>query len=166
MSDEFTEQRDAKGRMLAQLPGAKPFTKTNAREMANRRWEAIRKETVKRITEDISAIDAGVKTPAEAFAFVASKQVMALVDSEKPRIDQLVKLGLLMTGREESRGASMLPNPGARQISASADELHRLIGMIEQDKTDAVARARAVDAVIIPPVDVIDIRNDNESNAE
>lgn len=142
MSDEIV-LRDERGRMLAPLPGTKPITNANARSMAERRWQKYRQEAVKRITDEIASIEPGVSTGAAAFGVIAAKQAVALMDSEKPRIGDLEKLGQIMSGHtpENSRRENAAAPAGA--IVAPPAALLELVGLIEQRQRLAVDAARA-----------------------
>jgi hypothetical protein len=146
-------QRDSKGRMLAPLPGSHVITKADASSLARKRWEKYRQAAVKRIVGEAQSIDPDVQTPADAFGLVAAKQYTTLMDSDKPRITDLEKLGQIMTGiSEEPRREN---TPGAsNSITGSPEALLRLVELIEADKRQAVDQARAVDA------DSTDIRNE------
>jgi hypothetical protein len=148
MTDELA-LRDEHGRLLKPLPGAAPpITTVTARSMVQKRVEKYRQEAVKRITGEIASIDPGVSTGAAAFGVIAAKQAVALMDSEKPRIADLEKLGQIMTGQsaENSRRENAAPPPGALLASPSA--LVELVALIEQQQRRAVDAARADDATI------------------
>jgi hypothetical protein len=137
--------RDERGRMLAPLPGKHTITSADASILARRRWEKYRQAAVKRIVGEAQSIDPTVQTPADAYGLVASKQYTALMDSEKPRIADLEKLGQLMTGHGGSE-QSQRENTPPGTISSSPDALLHLVALIEAEKRAAVDKARAVDA--------------------
>lgn len=100
-------------------------------------------------------MDITVSTGADAFGLVAAKQFAALMDSEKPRIADLEKLGQIMTGMgAEPRREDASDQPGSGEISGTPSALMDLIAQIEAARSAAVDRARAVD------VDSTDIRNE------
>lgn len=80
------------------------FTTANARTMAEKRWAKFRQSANSRILREAVAIDPTIKTPADAYGLLASKQFVALLDYDKPRIDELEKMAKLMTGYEPSKG--------------------------------------------------------------
>ena len=142
MEDTQVEVRDERGRMIVPLPGKHTITKADASTLAKKRWEKYRQAAVKRIVGEAQSIDPDVQTPADAFGLVAAKQYTTLMDSDKPRIADLEKLGNIMTGTSAEPRRENADAPG---ISFSQDALHELIGMIERDKTAAVDAARAID---------------------
>ena len=153
MEDTQIALRDSKGRMLKPLPGKHTITKADASSLARKRWEKYRQAAVRRIVGEAQSIDPDVQTPADAFGLVAAKQYTTLMDSDKPKIADLEKLGQIMTGiSEEPRRANEPTSPGS--ISGSPDALMQLVGMIEAERAAAVERARAVD------VDSTDMRNE------
>lgn len=139
-------QRDARGRMLAPLPGgAPPITPDTARDMVRRRVEKYRIAAVKTITGEIAReIDPSVSTGAQAFGVIVAKQARALAQSKDPNFDQVEKLRRLMTAdtSSESRRENGAP-PGAITVDPSA--LMELVRMIEQDKRAAIDQASAID---------------------
>jgi hypothetical protein len=112
--------------------------------MAQKRWEKYRRQAVKKIVEEAKSIDPSVSVGADAFGLVAAKQFTALMDSDKPAMDQLEKLYKMMTGvnTEESRRENASA-PGA--ISGSPEALLRLVEIIERDRRQAVDAARSTD---------------------
>jgi hypothetical protein len=147
MEDTRTDIRDNNGRWLAPPPGSEQtrITTANARSMAEKRWEKARLAANRRIVEEAKSIDPTVSSAADAFGLVAAKQYTALMDSEKPRIADLEKLGQIMTGTtnaDNSRREDTPPNA----ISGSPDALMRLVALIEAEQRAAVDKARAIDA--------------------
>lgn len=137
--------RDAKGRMLAPLAGAAPpITSDNAREMVRKRVEKYRRAALKRIIDEAQSIDPDVSTAADAFGLVASKQYVALMDSNGPKIGDLAKMRDIMTGNEEKASYSSTPN-GSAQISAEPSALVELASLLEREIAARVQRERAID---------------------
>ena len=142
-----TDKRDKNGRFLAVPEGAAPpITSATARDMVQRRVEKYRRAMVSRIVGEAKSIDPSVSVGADAYALVASKQFSALMDSEQPRINDLARLGQMMTGADvaenarREHGATPAPAPGT--ISASPDTLIELIRAIEAERD----RRQAIDA--------------------
>ena len=143
--------RDKRGRMLAPLPGEKPFTSVTARTAVQRRWEKFRLASNNRITREAASIDPTVKTPADAFALVATKQYTTLMDSDKPKIADLEKLGNIMTGTAQGeRDAQREDAPKNGEISMNAGTLIELVTQLERHKARAIEQARAIDGEAIP----------------
>ena len=132
--------------MIAPLPGKHTITKADASMLAKRRWEKYRQQAVKRIVDEARSVDITVSTGADAFGMVAAKQFSALMDSDKPRIADLEKLGQIMTGQAANSQRDHEPAPSENSISASVDTMRQLLDMIEQRQAAAVDRARAIDA--------------------
>ena len=141
--------RDERGRFLTVPVGAAPpITSDNAHEMIRKRTEKYRLAALRRIVSEASSIDPTVSTSADAFGLVAAKQFTALMDSDKPVIDQLDKLRRIMTG--DNGGDSQREHEGAQPglISMSAQTLLEIAAAIESHKSAARDEARAVDATI------------------
>lgn len=82
-----------------------PITKENAHLLARKRWEKFRQTAASRIVREAAAIDPTIATPADAYGLLAAKQYTALLDYDKPRIDELVDMGILMTGHNPRQAA-------------------------------------------------------------
>ena len=97
--------RDERGRMLANLPGTenKAITSQNAPALARKRAENYRRAAVRRIVGEAAAVDPSISSGADAFAIVAARQWAALMDYEKPRIEDLQRMRDLMTGADDKR---------------------------------------------------------------
>lgn len=74
---------------------ARRITSEEGREMVNGRWDKWRKANASAILKEAQAIDPNIKTEQEALAMAAGKTFLAILDSEKPRGDDLVKLSQL-----------------------------------------------------------------------
>ena len=149
--DEKQEQqvvREKNGNWIVPPKSPAPITHANARSMAEKRWAKYRQEAVKRITDEIASIEPGVSTGAAAYGVIAAKQAVALLDSEKPRIGDLVKLAELMTGKAAGTEPSR-DNAGAAKISVSASTLVQLAREIEAYAQAERDKARAVDGSTI-----------------
>ncbi len=152
MEEQITRRPDGKWITAPKSPA--PITHANARSMAQRRWEKYRRQAVKKIVEEAKSIDPSVSVGADAYGLVAAKQFTALMDSEKPRIADLEKLGHIMTGMDAEPRRENTPDGSDSSITASPQALMQLVSMLEESKAAAVDRARAVDA------DSTDIRSE------
>lgn len=142
--------RDAKGRMLAPLPGGAPkITTENARTLVNKRWENYRRAAVKRIVGEAQSVDLSISTGADAFALAASKQFVALLDTDKVKIADLERLGHIMAGKsgEESQRDHTPELLG--KISMTAETLLEIAEAIETRRAANRDQARAIDATIL-----------------
>ena len=146
----MTDIRDSKGRWLAPPPGSEKtrITTENARSMVQRRWEKYRRQAVKRIVEEAKSIDLSVSTGADAFGLAAAKQFAALMDSDKPVIDQLERLYKLMTGMDAEARRENAGGASGDSITGSPAALLDLLRLIEAERQAAVERARAVDGEV------------------
>jgi CheY-like chemotaxis protein len=148
MSDEVT--RDEKGRWITPPKGAPLFTPATARSMALKRWENYRRSAVKRIVGEAKSVDTSVSTGADAFGLVASRQFAALMDSEKPKIDDLERLAKIMTGTGAYSERENAASPADSAISAPPAALRALLAEMEDEIQRRVERARAVDGDVKP----------------
>lgn len=88
-------QRDAvTGRIVAKGPdAAATITAGNAKELAARRWEKYRRTAASKVMQEAAAIDPSVKTPAEAWGLLVARLFQQIMDSEKPRGEDIRRLG-------------------------------------------------------------------------
>lgn len=119
------------GRFLPGTRSPAPITNANARELQQKRWNAYRKAAAKGITKEAMSIDPSVKTPADAWSLVAAKQYSALMDSDKPRGDDLHRLGqvigaLPLAGEIQAQQAGQ----AGVTVSVSADTARDLISKL------------------------------------
>lgn len=75
---------------------ARKITPSEGREMANIRWEKYRKATASRVLKEAQSIDPDVKSEEDAWALLVSRVYQQIMDSEKPRGDDLEKVGKAM----------------------------------------------------------------------
>lgn len=137
MSDDTQVKRDERGRWIEKPPHTKQYeiTHANARTMAEKRWAKFRASANSRILREAVAIDPTIKTPADAYGLLASKQFVALMDYDKPRIDELEKMAKLMTGYEPSK----VSEDTAQAQPASADTYNVTLVQILQDVAQSQA---------------------------
>lgn len=116
--------------------------------MSNKRWESMRRKSNSRIVREAAAIDPTVKDPSDAFALLMSKQYVTLMDSDKPRIDHVERLGYIMAGKDKanSQRENGAPPPGV--VSAQPAALLELVELIEQHNRRAEDQARASDGTL------------------
>jgi hypothetical protein len=149
MTDTQNNQvvRAADGKWIVPPKSPAPITHANARSMAQLRWEKYRKAAVKQILGEAQSIDTDIQTPADAWGLLMAKQYAALMDSEKPVIEQAERLGKIMTGAStESQRANEATQPGT--IAGAPADIMRLVQLIEQERSAATTKARAIDADI------------------
>lgn len=88
--------RDERGRYLEKPANLPVLTSAKAREAAQKRWDKYRHASAKGIMKEAMAIDPTVQTPADAYALVVGKQYVALMDSDKPKMDDVYRLGQII----------------------------------------------------------------------
>lgn len=133
--------------------GTAAITHANASALAQKRWEKYRRAAVREIVEEAKSINPAVATSADVFGLLVANQFTKLMDSQKPDIFQVEKLGKMLTGmeaepRRENAGAA--PN----SVTFSTDALLDILTRIEADKRHAVEAARSIDGT------ATDIRNE------
>jgi hypothetical protein len=133
-----------RGRIVSSKNVTTKITSANAVELSRKRHEANRRAAVKRILGEAQSIDPSIQTPADAYGLLVASQYTKLLDSDKPNVEQIERLGKMLTGMDllnsQRENAS---TPGA--ITADVDTLRDLITMLEREKQAAVERARAID---------------------
>ncbi len=144
--------RDERGRMLANLPGTQKITPETALAHARKRAENYRRAAVRRIVGEAAAVDPSISTGADAFAIVAARQWAALMDYEKPRIEDLQRMRDLMTGADDKR---------KDEDGQTVTHIHQMdaatVALLEQI---ARAQSQVVDGEVIP------MRKDIEAGGE
>lgn len=130
---------------IVKAPTNTPERQAQASTLAKTRWENYRRAAVKRIMGEAKSIDMTVSTGADAFGLVASKQFIALMDSDKPKLDDLERLYKMMTGAvaANAQRADEPPPPGA--LIGTPETLLQMAELIERERSAAVDRARAID---------------------
>ena len=119
-----------------------------ASALARKRWDQVRRKAAQRILKEAQSIESDIETPADALAFLHTSTYTKLLDYDKPNLDQVIKLTQFVTGMADVSQRENAATPGT--ISADPDTLLRLAAAIEEYKTDAVDKARAVDAKLVP----------------
>lgn len=91
-------KRDAHGRWQEKPPGTKQYeiTHANARTFAEKRWAKHRAAIRQAVTNEMKSVFPTVTSPADAYAAIVAKQATTLLDSDKPRFDDVEKLGQIM----------------------------------------------------------------------
>ena len=141
--------RNDKGQWLVKPEQAHSITTSEeGRELARKRWDDYRAAAVQGVISQAAVLDKNITTGAGAFALVVAKHFSLLMNSNKPRIGDLVKLRDMLLGKDaaDPSGDSQRENIRAGEISAAPAVLMELVAMIEQRQRQAADRARAVDA--------------------
>ena len=63
------------------------------RELVSKRWEKYRDAAASAMLKTVQAIDPSIQTEQEAWGYLYGKQFETLINSQKPRGDDLVKFG-------------------------------------------------------------------------
>jgi hypothetical protein len=122
--------RDKRGRLLAPIPGSEQhqFTPANARMAAEARWEQYRSAAVARVVEEGKALDPTIKGGAGAWGLLVAKQYLALLDSDKPRGDDLYRIGQVLGAVPTAHEARALEHAASQEAGpALAVELVSLL---------------------------------------
>lgn len=112
------------------VKGGKPTTAiaspSQARELALRRYELQQEKIAAAVMREVQSIsDIPIDLPEDAYAFVVGKQTIALVDSDKPRFDDVEKLGQLMGA--VPRAVELRNAPQAEAVSDLSSALVQLV---------------------------------------
>ena len=110
-----------------------PITSATARDLAKRRWAKFRQAAARRVTAEAQAIDPTATTAAEAWGLAVAKQYTALLDSDKPRGDDMIRIG-------EAIGAVAT----ARERDAEQTNNTVNIAILDTGAAQALAQALAV----------------------
>lgn len=151
------EYRDVHGRLVKQLPGSVEFTSANARQMQAKSVEARRNRAMRsaqnRVAREAASIDPTVDSWYDAWGLAVSKQYTTLLDSDKPRGDDLLRIG-------QALGAVPLAGELREQDNQVADTMTGARDLL-REIVDAVRRLST-----IQPVQVIDMRSDETVDSE
>jgi hypothetical protein len=140
--DNGMEKRADNGHLI-KGPDGTLITRENSTVLLRKRWEKYRLASNRRIVREAAAIDPTIKAPSEAFALVASKQFVALMDYDKPRIDELEKLEYIMTGYDPKQSASTDGPASAERAAAMNMTTAMLLERVWSD----VMKAKQADVV-------------------
>lgn len=126
--------RNERGHWLAMHPNSRPITSETARTMAQIRHEKARERVRARVMEEIHSFAPSVTTPEDAYAEIVAKQSLTLMDSQKPRFDDVEKLGQIM-GMLTKGGETQQP---ADVLDGIADVLRELASFARSTPPDVV----------------------------
>lgn len=144
--DESGVVRAPNGNWITAPKSPAPITHANARSMAQRRWEKVRQKSANRVLAEAVAIDPTVKDTADAMALLVSKQYVMLVDSDKPKMSDVEKMGNILTGSNQLANSQRdNPAPPAGTISASPAVLLDLLDQMERRRQTERDQAQAID---------------------
>ena len=152
----FPAERDEKGHFLKRPEGIVGFTKENAAGYSKRRWEKYREAAADAIVEEMGSIKPGIFTPESAWGVLNARLASQIMDSNKPRGDDLRLLG-------QNMGA--IPNVSERTLEensepAAALELaEKAIDLMDRVFRDVLRLQQADPAPEIIDVPATDTRN-------
>jgi hypothetical protein len=115
------------------MKGGKPTTaiasSSQGRELANRRYEQAQEAVRAAVLREVAGIsDIPINTPEDAFSFVVAKQTTALIDSDKPRFDDVERLGQLMGTVERSRDRQQTQDTATDAVTVALLALVDMMG--------------------------------------
>ena len=73
-----------------------PFTHATSRIAAQKRWDKYRQQAAKRVLGEIASIAPDVQTPADAWGVLVARTATAIMDSDRPRGDDMMRVGQAM----------------------------------------------------------------------
>lgn len=153
MGEIENKARDDLGRFTKHAKSiGKPITKENAGALARKRWENYRLAAVRRIVEEASSIDPDVSTAAGAYGLLMAKQYTALIDSDKPRMDDVEKFAQLIGGA-----------PRAADLRAKDEDTSSAADLVRELAAFAAQVVQAVDKSAPIRADIVDITFDNSN---
>lgn len=127
----FEAERGQGGRFLTKPKGIEQYTITseNAADMARRRWQKYREAAADAVAEEIGSIVPGVTTPEQAWGVLNARLASQIMDSDKPRGDDLTALGRNMGAVANAHERSEMENPpaDAAAIVAATTELVKVL---------------------------------------
>ena len=127
------------------MPTPHPITHANARTLAQKRWEKARLASSNRVLAEAAAIDPTVRTPADAIALVTAKHYTLLMDSDKPAVAQVERLGRMLTGMDTQTQAQQAQPAQHNTISGTPEAMAQLLAILERERAAAIAQATATE---------------------
>ena len=115
--------RDSNGRFQKGTVSPKPITHDNAREMLEKRAQKAAQRSRQRIVREAAAIDPDVRDIFDAHALMLARQYIAILDSDKPRMDDAEKLAQML-GTAERKGAA---TAATMTVQAGEDDVIMLV---------------------------------------
>lgn len=116
---------------------ARKITPDEAREMAHKRWDKYREATASRIVKEAQAIDSSIETEEDAWALVVAKTYIAIMDSDKPRGDDLEKVGRAMGAIPNITDVKqVIPQETDEDVKALIREVARLAARYERETVE------------------------------
>ena len=157
--------RDDKGRFKKGANGlGRPITSQNAAALARKRWENYRLAALRRVVEEAKSIDPDISTSAGAYGLLMAKQYTALIDSDKPRMDDVEKFAQLLGGAPRSADL----HTKEEDISSAADLVRELAAFAANlvQTVDRSAQSNGRSAQKEPDIIEITFDNSNYRNHE
>lgn len=126
------------GKWLQKPAKSKDFTSESGRTANQKRWEKYRQAAVDRVIAEGRGIDPTIKGGADAWGLLVSKQYIALMDSEKPRGDDLHRIGQVLGAVPMAHEVQREDTGAAVSVSLSAAGLARLVALLAGGAADVV----------------------------
>ena len=139
---EGNTQAQAQPRKIAGRNGGTiiPITSATASDLAKRRWAKFRQAAARRVTGEAQAIDPTATTAAEAWGLAVAKQYVALLDSDKPRGDDLIRIGeaigAVASARERDTEQPTATINIAIMDTGAAQALAQALGLVRGEVVD------------------------------
>lgn len=117
-------------------------TKEHAATMVKKRWDSYRDAAAKGILKEAMSIDPSVRTNADAWALLISKQYTAFLDEQHVKGDDLIKIGQIL-------GAMPRPDETQRQPAEDPETVIHTLDPSVVMLLQQIADAQRQDADII-----------------
>jgi hypothetical protein len=160
----FEAERGPGGRFLTKPKGIEQYaiTKENAAEMAKRRWEKYREAAADAVVEEMGAILPGISTPEQAWGVLNARLASQIMDSNKPRGDDLMQLGRNMGAIPNAHERSEMENQSAPVGLASAvSELAAILRAAIAPEQREIIDGKVSEPDHLRMRDITDIRNED-----
>jgi hypothetical protein len=151
---QFQAERGEGGRFLTKPKGLEKYaiTSENAADMARRRWQKYREAAADAVTEEMGSIVPGITTPEQAWGVLNARLASQIMDSDKPRGDDLMQLGRNMGAMPNAYERTEMENqPSGADMASAAMQLAAIL-------RDALSGREIID---IPAIDVPALTNDD-----
>ena len=159
----FEAERGPGGRFLTKPKGIEQhaITKENAAEMAKRRWQKYREAAADAVVEEMGSVVPGITTPEQAWGVLNARLAAQIMDSDKPRGDDLMQLGRNMGAIPNAHERTEMENqPGTSGLTAAVGELAAILRSAIAPKDEDVIDGEATERTHLRLRDITDIRNE------
>lgn len=139
---QFKAERGPGGRFLTKPKGIEQYaiTKENAAEMARKRWRKYQEAAADAVLDEVGSIAPGITTPEQAWGVLNARLAVQILESEKPRGDDLAVLGRNMGAIPNAHERNEMENSPAGSLAGAGEALTAILGILR----DAMQPARDV----------------------